>query len=591
MNELKFENISLKDIAPDPNQPRKFYDESSMHELCDSIKSCGVIEPIIVRKKSKGKGFLLVCGERRFRASKMAENESIPCIIRELNDDEALQMQIIENLHRKDVHPMEEAVAFKSFIEGKNWSNDEIAKRVGKSDYYVRQRLKLNSLIKPFQELFYHHKMTNATALRIAAIDADSQQAIFNDRIDEDDLNDKNFIFEFHKYQVNSYTGQLTEAAFDIKDASILSSAGACTTCQFNSSVMNLFPDDDKTAKCTNIKCFEEKTKIHYSRELESAKEDPTVLFINNQYYASPTELKLAKSAGVDFLASADLFKVREKPVPPCYEDFVENLEDGDYDSEEEMKDQFQTEMGEYHIEMSKYEKDIQSGKYKKAFVLSGSDKGTYVYVELSKKAKATAAAEVKEDGQEAPETTLADINDEIERLKTKELRSVEIDQNKMWEEIKRKFDAAELTKDTKGELTALEMSAIAKTIYNNLTSDQHGFLQRFGLKGKSRSGGAKSAHRGEAEFENLTAEDMNQMLRFFMISDLPPHVLYTGFNSDAQLAVKVAEQYFPETLQTIQAPYTEKAAKRSATLSKRIADLNLQLRNLKTSLKKTKSK
>lgn len=134
MSELQFQQIPLKDITPDPNQPRKFYDEQSMQDLTDSVRESGVLQPILVRKKAKGKGYLLVCGERRYRASVAVQTafktrDTIPAVIRELSDEEALQLQIVENLQRKDVHPMEEAVGFKSFIEGKNWSFEEIAKR------------------------------------------------------------------------------------------------------------------------------------------------------------------------------------------------------------------------------------------------------------------------------------------------------------------------------------------------------------------------------------------------------------------------------------------------------------------------------
>ncbi|MBK7885509.1 MAG: ParB/RepB/Spo0J family partition protein [Chitinophagaceae bacterium] len=101
-----------------------------MTELVESIKTNGVLQPILVRPK--GKGYMLVCGERRYRATKEAGLTEVPAVIREMTDDEALEAQIIENLQRKDVHPMEEAVAFNSLIENKKYSVIEVAARVGK---------------------------------------------------------------------------------------------------------------------------------------------------------------------------------------------------------------------------------------------------------------------------------------------------------------------------------------------------------------------------------------------------------------------------------------------------------------------------
>jgi ParB family chromosome partitioning protein len=107
-----FKTILLDDIHPDPNQPRKYYDALAMEELTQSVKEKGVLQPVLIRPN--GNGYILVCGERRYRASKEAGLTDIPAVIRQLTDDEALELQIIENLQRKDVNPMEEGTAFQN---------------------------------------------------------------------------------------------------------------------------------------------------------------------------------------------------------------------------------------------------------------------------------------------------------------------------------------------------------------------------------------------------------------------------------------------------------------------------------------------
>jgi ParB family chromosome partitioning protein len=186
MSEMK--HLALSEIKPDPNQPRKYYDETAMKELVDSVKEKGVLQPILVRPAKSGKGYTLVCGERRYRAAMSVHSDNItkstiPAVIRELNDEEALELQIIENLQRKDVHPLEEAVAFKSLLDhGKEVK--EVAARVGKSEFYVRQRMKLNALSKEWQKVFYAGRLSITTALTVALFDAKNQAELFKSDAD-----------------------------------------------------------------------------------------------------------------------------------------------------------------------------------------------------------------------------------------------------------------------------------------------------------------------------------------------------------------------------------------------------------------------
>lgn len=181
------EMVKLKQITISKTNPRKKFDEESIKELSDSIFQKGVLQPIVLRKV--GKGYELVCGERRFRAATLVmesnpERDAIPATIHELTNKEAMEIQIVENLQRKDVHPMEEAVAFKGLIDLKTYDVQEIANRVGKSVTYVAQRLKLNDLIEDFQKAFYSERMTIATALKIVKLRKEDQQVYWEDNFE-----------------------------------------------------------------------------------------------------------------------------------------------------------------------------------------------------------------------------------------------------------------------------------------------------------------------------------------------------------------------------------------------------------------------
>lgn len=135
--------ILLSDIQPDKNQPRKNFNKAKLEELADSIKSRGIIEPITVRQDDEG--FSIITGERRYKAAKKAGLNEIPCIIKEADDEDVLTYQLIENLQREDLNPVEEAYALKKLSDGKIKQAD-IAKLIGKSQPYISQSLKILGL-------------------------------------------------------------------------------------------------------------------------------------------------------------------------------------------------------------------------------------------------------------------------------------------------------------------------------------------------------------------------------------------------------------------------------------------------------------
>jgi len=140
------EQILISDIKPNPFQPRKIFDEDALKELCESIKEHGVLQPIILRKK--GSKFEIVVGERRFRASQLANLETIPAVIRELNDQQMMELAILENLQREDLTAIEEAEAYQNLIEHLNLTQEQLAFRLGKSRPHIANHIRLLSLPK-----------------------------------------------------------------------------------------------------------------------------------------------------------------------------------------------------------------------------------------------------------------------------------------------------------------------------------------------------------------------------------------------------------------------------------------------------------
>ncbi len=155
--------LSLNELRPNPYQPRKTFDEVSLQELANSIEQSGVFQPIIVRK-SAVKGYEIIAGERRFRASKLAKKETIPAIIREFDEESMMQVAVLENLQREDLNPLEEAEAYDMLMKNLKLTQAEVAERLGKSRPYIANYLRLLSLPKLVKEMMQDERLSMGQA-------------------------------------------------------------------------------------------------------------------------------------------------------------------------------------------------------------------------------------------------------------------------------------------------------------------------------------------------------------------------------------------------------------------------------------------
>lgn len=162
--------LNILDIEPNKEQARKQFNEAALSELADSIAQHGVLQPLLVRPIFGG-GYQLIAGERRWRASRIAGLTQVPVIIKELSDDEAAVISLIENLQREDLNPVEEALGFASLIKDFDLTQEEAAKRVGKSRPVVANALRLLKLPEKVLDYVRQNKLSAGHARAIAAID------------------------------------------------------------------------------------------------------------------------------------------------------------------------------------------------------------------------------------------------------------------------------------------------------------------------------------------------------------------------------------------------------------------------------------
>ncbi len=165
-------------IIPNPHQPRLNFDEIKLQELSDSIKEHGIIQPIVVSRS--GNQYEIIAGERRFQAAKLAGLSSVPVIVREVTEQEKLELAIIENIQRHDLNPVEEAKSYKSLLENFDLSQEEIAKKLGKSRSAVANKLRLLTLPIEIQKALMEGRITEGHAKAILALDnPEKQRALF----------------------------------------------------------------------------------------------------------------------------------------------------------------------------------------------------------------------------------------------------------------------------------------------------------------------------------------------------------------------------------------------------------------------------
>ena len=166
--------ISIHDVKPNANQPRKVFDEEKIAELAASIKENGIIQPLIVRKK--GKGYEIVAGERRWRASVKAELKEVPCIVRELDDEQNMLLAIVENMQREDLNPMEEAEGLNQMIAAYGLTQEQVSKSIGKSRPYIANSLRLLKLPEEIRDLISDGSLSAGHGRTLVSVPDEARQ-------------------------------------------------------------------------------------------------------------------------------------------------------------------------------------------------------------------------------------------------------------------------------------------------------------------------------------------------------------------------------------------------------------------------------
>ena len=270
---VSVQEIPLSNISESKTNPRRQFDETKLAELADNIKQYGVLQAILVRPINTADGYEVVAGTRRYRASKLAGRETIPATVRELTDTQCLELQLIENLQRSDVHELDEAQGYAALmqLQPENYTVETIATKVGRSEAYVYARLRLLHLIPEARQAFYEGKLTVAHAFEMARLQPNDQKRALQEcfpqhrnaaAILKDRKAEAVTVRELRQWIEREIHLDLTNAPFDPQDETLLPSAGACARCpKRTGSNPLLFPEVRQKSICTDRECYRAKVE------------------------------------------------------------------------------------------------------------------------------------------------------------------------------------------------------------------------------------------------------------------------------------------------------------------------------------------
>lgn len=540
-------SIPIKQVLPGKN-PRQEFDEVTIAELASSIKQHGIIQPIMVRPLNNHL-HEIVCGERRWRAAQLAGLEEMPANVRELSDEEAFEISITENLQRKDVHPLDEAAAYKRYQEMKKVDVQELAAKFGKAPAYIAQRLSFNSLLPELKKDFHAGILLIGQAVLLARLQPEDQKTIMarcKNHVHKgdpfyDSVDDMKEVIE------DDIMHELTHAGFDKKDPLLVKKAGACLNCQKRSGAGLLFADVKEKDRCFDGSCFKAKNKAHLLQQID----------------------KLVVSAN-------------PMPVVVGYSNRID-----DADVKKRLSDN--------KVKLLVEGEDYQSASKKAtnatlALKVTGSEAGRIVGIILKTTEKAKAARAAAPNATE--QDTVASLDEQIAGIKERGKRADELDAEKVHVKITTQLTGLKpfLEVDATFEFaTEEERAAVLFILFEKLDSeDEEKVCKALGIKGDKKYGSyfvvddLAVCKALQTCPNHVGAFIWRAAIKSQLIGNkLPP-------SPEAYLVRKIAETYEGVPIATYEAEQKVTADKRKGNAKKRIAELETKKKLLQAPKAKT---
>lgn len=532
--------VALTSIQASSYNPRKHFDEESLKELAGSIRQQGVLQPITVRPVTgETDRYEIVFGERRYRASVMAETSTIPAIISNYSDEEAEEMAITENLQRKDVTPMEEANAYQKLIESGRHTVSTLTTLFGKSESYIRTRLKFTSLIPEIATLLENDELTMSVASEICRYREDIQREVYEKHLDEDVMSYNSWrglnAADVARRMEQNFTSDLKYYSFD---------KTLCASCPHNTNNLLLF-NDGGCGHCSNRNCLADmNTSYLVKKAVQIMQERPTLALCQSRYEDNNDVVEQLKAMGHEVESHNSFIMSPKYPQEPKTEDF--NSEE-DYETARERYEQQLEECNE-KSESIKCRND--AGKIRPCIRIAQKDI-TVCYVNVSEKT---------EDGV----TSQTEFSP-IAELEKRDVRNKEISLEKTIADTKKQIMEVDMT-ETKFSTDEEKM------LYFFLLSDLR--KEHFAAVGVKDERSYLTDEDKQNILANLTAKTKNIIRRDFLIGHFKNAY---GKSATSSLLLDFAHKHMPDELAKIQSTYDEIYEKRHQRIEEKKAAILTQ--------------
>lgn len=536
------QNIRLSDIQVSNFNPRKRFPEEEMNELAESIKKNGVLQAILLRPSGEGT-FEIVFGERRYKASLLAGENTIPAIVREMSDKEAFEVALVENVKRQDLTSLEEAEFYQKLILSAQYDISALCAQLGKSESYIRTRLKLYCLIGEFKELLDNATIKVSIAFELAKYTESQQDDIYNRYYKNE--ND----FQSWRHLSTKETISRLEKALTCKLESYHFDKTDCYSCTCNSNNQSLFPVEGKCGSCSNPKCLKLKnTNFLVNRTKQIVAANPQLIISHEPYFYDNDAKQQLEADGYQVTEIGSLSQYPVAPVKPLPEEYEDT-------------DDYNADMHDYNNEYVDYEatvKDLnglfEQGKLK-MYACLGDKSITLKYQKLAEK--------------------FDPIQDKLQQLTEKDNRNKEISVENTIADVKKELHETDFTQNDfsvfEEELLYFCMlSVIRKEDFHKLGIDS----DRYSLTDDQKM----------SIIKNLTEETKALIRRSYIMDGLKDSF---GTSVKSDLLVEFAKQHIPDKLTEIQDKHFSTYEKRNQKIEEKKAGILNPATDTKKKVKK----
>ena len=537
-NALNVTTIALSLIQPSGFNPRKSFDEQALTELADSIRQHGVIQPVGLRPIPGTDRYEIVFGERRYRASLIAEQTGIPAEIYDnLSDKEAEEMAITENLQRQDIAPMEEASAFRRLIESGRYDAQSLAVQVGKSVAYIRTRMKLTTLIPEIASLLDTDDITVSVASEICRYGEDIQREVYEKHLKD------GLPYNSWRGMNASKVAQMIERDFTTELCRYSFDKSACASCPHNTCNLLLFVEEGYEGKCAKSSCLKEKHTAYLAEKAVSMlAEYPEANLCQYQY--DTNEAVASRLAGMGY----EIETVSDYPKRFPTEPYAPQREEDDTDEEyADMVQDYQEEMQEYYTERAELLSKSEAGEIT-LYIWVGRNDVTLGYKAVP--------VEQREDGN-APAVKIAE-------LEAKDVRNKEIAVEKTIADTKERIKKVDITE---AKFSNEEDKMIYFFLLSSLRREHY---EAVGLTDRDPYKALNDTEK-MAIIAKLNAKTKAIIRRDFLIANFQGAY---RTNAISGLLFAFAKKHMPDEFAAIESQYNEIYEKRHKRLEERIAQL-----------------